>query len=128
VGSSQKPAVILVPAAFSQPTVYDQVKASLCDVRSEVFTVRLPSVGKGASHVDCMPDIKAVQRILAQRLLQGRHVILVSNSYGATVICDAVNDFEHHSSVKFHDGKILGLIFVGLDSSLSPNLLAPGQC
>jgi pimeloyl-ACP methyl ester carboxylesterase len=139
VGIVQKPAIILVPAAFSEPSVYDRVKASLSDVGYEVFTVKLPSVGKGSGHVDRTPDIKAVQKTLDQRFHLGRQVILVGNSYGGTVICDAVKDFEKESSVKSRDGKILGLIFVSIhpvsaftfhylgDIELSLALLAPTQ-
>jgi hypothetical protein len=65
--------------------------------------------------VDRTSDIKAVQTVLAERLLKGRNVVLVGNSYGATVICDALRDFEDKSSLNKRSGpsgKILGVIFV----------------
>jgi pimeloyl-ACP methyl ester carboxylesterase len=113
-GHMQKPAVILIPAAFSKAAVYDIVKEQLSDAGYEVTAVDLPSVGEQAAHVDRIPDIQVVQNVLAQRLLEGKNVILVGNSYGATVICDAVQAFEHQSSMQNSGprGKILGLIFV----------------
>jgi surfactin synthase thioesterase subunit len=115
---AQKPALILIPAAFSKATVYDKVKRQLSKAGYEVTAIDLPSVGSQAAHVDRTPDIQVVQNALAHRLLEGKNVILVGNSYGATVICDAVKDFEHQSSLKHSgsNGKILGLIFVSLYS------------
>lgn len=113
VGHAQKPAVILVPAAFSKAAVYDQVGRILSHHGYDVIAVDLPSVGRDAVKVDRRPDIKVVQKALKEKLNQGKDVILVGNSYGGTVICDAVEDFEAKSSIKFNDkGKILGLIFV----------------
>jgi pimeloyl-ACP methyl ester carboxylesterase len=113
----QKPALILVPAAFSKATVYDEVKSRLSGVGYDVVAINLPSVGKAAAYVDRTPDIKSLQKVLAQQLHQGKNVVLIGNSYGATVICDAVKDFEDKSSLKSTapaNGKILGLIFVSL--------------
>jgi dienelactone hydrolase len=117
VRTTQKPAVILVPAAFSKATVYDQVKGILSDQGYCVIPVNLPSVGKLAAKVDRTRDIKVVQEALRQQIQKGKDVILVGNSYGGTVICDVVGEFESKSSVKFTGrGKILGLIFVSLTS------------
>lgn len=113
VGHAQKPAVILVPAAFSKVAVYDQVGRILSIHGYDVVAVDLPSVGRDAAKVDRTPDIKVVQKALKEKLNQGKDVILVGNSYGGTVICDAVGDFDAKSSIKFNGkGKILGLIFV----------------
>lgn len=113
IGRTQKPAIILVPAAFSKATVYDQVKSKLCDAGFDVTALDLPSVGPGAEHVDRTPDVKVVQNALGQQIRQGRKVVLVGNSYGCTVICDALKDFEYESAIsKTADGKILGVIFV----------------
>jgi pimeloyl-ACP methyl ester carboxylesterase len=111
---ARKPSIILIPAAFSKASVYDLVKAQLSTAGYETIAIDLPSVGKRAAHVDRTPDIKVVQAALAERLLMGKNVILVGNSYGATVICDAVKNFEDNSSLRRHGlhGKILGLIFV----------------
>ncbi|KAH7394068.1 Alpha/Beta hydrolase protein [Phaeosphaeria sp. MPI-PUGE-AT-0046c] len=109
---AKKPAVILVPAAFSKASVYNQVKLCLSHEGYDVIAVNLPSVGKGAAKVNRIPDIEAVQKSLKQQIQNGKDVILVGNSYGGTVICDAVGDFEAKSSIKFTGkGKILGLIF-----------------
>jgi surfactin synthase thioesterase subunit len=129
-GHAQKPSVILIPAAFSKATVYDIVKGQLSDAGYEVTAVDLPSVGEQAAHVDRTPDIQVVQNVLAQQLLEGKNIILVGNSYGATVICDAVQAFEHQSSLQYSgpSGKILGLIFVRLSAPeppTTPNLIQP---
>jgi len=110
-----KPTIILIPAAFSKAAVYNEVKERLSDRGYDVIAIDLPSVGHGAGYVDRTPDIKLVRRNLSMRLHQGKNVILVGNSYGATVICDAVKDFEAKSSLKPNapaNGKILGLVFV----------------
>jgi pimeloyl-ACP methyl ester carboxylesterase len=113
---TKKPCIILIPAAFSRASVYDFVKGQLSAAGYETIAIDLPSVGKRAAHVDRTPDIKVVQAALAERLLKGKNVILVGNSYGATVICDAVKDFEENSSLRHYGphGKIMGLIFVSL--------------
>lgn len=113
IRTTQKPAVILVPAAFSKATVYDQVKGILSDQGYWVVPVDLPSVGKLAAEVDRTCDIEIVQKAIRQQIQRGKDIILVGNSYGGTVICDAVGDFEAKSSIKYTGhGKILGLIFV----------------
>jgi pimeloyl-ACP methyl ester carboxylesterase len=112
-----KTAVILVHGAFGNAAVWDQVKSCLCNNGYDVEAVDLPSVGKGAEKVDRTPDIKVVQKAIGKRVHNGRgqNVILVGNSYGATVIGDAVKDFESLSSVNAHapaQGRVLGLIMV----------------
>ncbi|KAF1920460.1 Alpha/Beta hydrolase protein [Ampelomyces quisqualis] len=114
VGTATKPTVILIPAAFSKATVYDKVKHKLSNTGYDIVAVDLPSVGRGASKVDRTPEIEAVQKVLSRRIHQGKDIVLVGNSYGATVICDAVKDFEDKSAMKYpssSNGKILGLIF-----------------
>ncbi|KAF2827410.1 alpha/beta-hydrolase [Ophiobolus disseminans] len=111
---TKKPTIILIPAAFSKAAVYDEVKGRLSNIGYDVVAINLPSVGHGAGRVDRTPDIKWVQRAIGMRLRQGKNVVLVGNSYGATVICDAVKDFEARSMLKSYgpaNGKISGLIF-----------------
>jgi pimeloyl-ACP methyl ester carboxylesterase len=126
---ARKPSIILIPAAFSKASVYDLVQTQLSTAGYETIAIDLPSVGKRAAHVDRTPDIKVVQAALAERLLKGKNVILVGNSYGATVICDAVKDFEDNSSLRYHGphGKILGLIFVSPNAPQIHATLFPSQ-
>jgi pimeloyl-ACP methyl ester carboxylesterase len=110
-----KPAIIFVPAAFSRATVYDHVKSKLYDTGYDVVTVDLPSVGDAAEHVDRTADIKVVQEALRRQIHHDQKVILVGNSYGCTVICDALKDFENEAAVSgAADGKIMGVIFVSI--------------
>ncbi|KAH8727234.1 Alpha/Beta hydrolase protein [Phaeosphaeriaceae sp. PMI808] len=104
-----KPALIFVPAAFSKPAVYDIVKSRLFEFGYSATAVDLPSVSKVGRPVNRHPDIKSVQQSISKNIEQGRDVILVGNSYGATVICDAVKDFTTTSKGK---GKVVGLIFL----------------
>jgi pimeloyl-ACP methyl ester carboxylesterase len=121
---TQKPSILLIPAAFSPASVYDLVAAQLSAAGyDDVLAIDLPSVGARAAHVDRTPDIKVVQTALAKRLLKGRNVVLVGNSYGATVICDALRDFEDKSSLDKRSGpsgKILGVIFVSASCDYFP--------
>lgn len=122
-GRTRKPAIILVPAAFSKATVYDQVKAMLCDIGYLVVAVDLPSIGQSTEHVDRTSDVQVVQKALGQQIYQGQRVILVGNSYGCTVICDALKDFEYESTVSdAADGKIMGVVFVS-SCDISCNIL-----
>jgi alpha-beta hydrolase superfamily lysophospholipase len=108
-----KPAIILVPAAFSKAIVYNNVKSKLRDAGYHVIAVDLPSNGQAAEHVDRTSDIDVVQEALVHQIGQDQKVILVGNSYGCTVICDALKDFEHESAVNdAAGGKIIGVIFV----------------
>jgi pimeloyl-ACP methyl ester carboxylesterase len=58
-----------------------------------------------------------VTNLLLERLKTGSDVILVGNSYGATIIMEAAKHFEAYSSVSPRpisttSGHILGLIMV----------------
>ncbi|KAF1843939.1 alpha/beta-hydrolase [Cucurbitaria berberidis CBS 394.84] len=113
--STDKPAVILVPGAFHRASVYDQVKTSLKKSGyRHVDAIDLPSVGPLASYVDRTPDIALVRTTLVARLLQGKDVVLVGNSYGATVIGEAVRGLQSMcvTTANTPRGKILGLIML----------------
>ncbi|KAH7085410.1 Alpha/Beta hydrolase protein [Paraphoma chrysanthemicola] len=110
-------AVILVHGAFGNAAVWDQVKSRLDKIGYDVEAVDLPSVGKDSAKVDRTPDIRVVQKAIGKCLHKGREqdVILVGNSYGATVIGDAVKDYERLSSVNAQapaQGRILGVIML----------------
>lgn len=96
--ATNKPTLILIPAAFTKASVYDDVKGRLSKLGYDVVSVDLPSLGN--SHVDRTPDIKVVQKALGPRLGQGKDVILVGNSYGATVICDALYVISYRLHMK----------------------------
>jgi pimeloyl-ACP methyl ester carboxylesterase len=119
-----KPALILIPAAFSKASVCDIVKRRLQNVGFDVVAIDLPSAGPRAAEVDRTHDIQVVQEAISQCLSAGKNIVLVGNSYGATVICDAVKEFANKSSpnpVAPASGKILGLIFVRLPPSRAAN-------
>jgi pimeloyl-ACP methyl ester carboxylesterase len=118
LAATAKPALILVPGAFHRASVYDEVKAQLGDVGYErVDAIDLPSVGEDVADVERIADTNTVTGLLETRLSNGEDVILVGNSYGATVIMEAVKEFEGRSTVSAHkmtegEGSILGLIMV----------------
>ncbi|KAL1602736.1 hypothetical protein SLS60_006157 [Paraconiothyrium brasiliense] len=86
---SNKPAVVMVPGAFHSPQVFGKVTHQLAQADYEFLNaVALPSVGH---LVERQADIDAVKSVLYEHLNAGRDVILVGNSYGCTVIGDAVN-------------------------------------
>ncbi|KAF2868914.1 Alpha/Beta hydrolase protein [Massariosphaeria phaeospora] len=100
-----KPDMILVHGAFHQPSCYVKVVALLKAAHyTDISVPDLPSVG---NLVDRRPDIEAVRRTLLHRLDQGRDVVLVGNSYGATVISEAVKGLKHPPR-----GRILALVFI----------------
>ncbi|KAF2000435.1 alpha/beta-hydrolase [Amniculicola lignicola CBS 123094] len=129
-------AVILVPGAFHKAIAYEQVIPFLEKAGYKHNTaVDLPSVGalKGRD-----ADIKAVRDVLSKGLSQGYDTLLVGNSYGATVIGEAVKGLQNQtvrphcrSASKFNsflsaikkrfmkketspapEGRILGLLFL----------------
>lgn len=122
IGSSfaatAKPALILVPGAFHRASVYNEVKSQLSGVGYEhVIAVDLPSVGDDVANVERTADTHIVVGLLETRLNNGEDVILVGNSYGATVIMEAVKEFEVRRAVSgwkstVGGGHILGLVMV----------------
>lgn len=115
--ASAKPALILVPGTFHRASVYDEVKTQLHAAGYPyIDAVDLPSNGYDVAAVQRTADTTAVTHIMQARLQAGDDVILVGNSYGATVIMEAVATFESYSintpSSPPSDGKILGLIMV----------------
>ncbi|KAH6637686.1 Alpha/Beta hydrolase protein [Boeremia exigua] len=113
-----KPALILVPGAFHSASVYGEVISQLSDVGYiHNDAVDLPSVGYAAADVERKADVEVVTELLRYRLRKGEDVIMVGNSYGATVIMEAVKDFEAYSSTFVLErtgveGRILGLIML----------------
>ncbi|KAF3004833.1 hypothetical protein E8E13_004304 [Curvularia kusanoi] len=116
--TTSKPALILVPGAFHRASVYDTVSRQLHNAGyTHIDAVELPSLGYSATGVERTADVEAVTQLLSQRLhLDGDDVILVGNSYGATVIMEAVKDFEAYSSALGprtpNSAQILGLIML----------------
>ncbi|KAH7401447.1 Alpha/Beta hydrolase protein [Pyrenochaeta sp. MPI-SDFR-AT-0127] len=114
--TSNKPAIILVPGAFHKAFVYDKVKNLLkSSGYSNVDALDLPSVGPLAAHVDRTPDIAIVKAHLLARLARDQDVVLIGNSYGATVIGEAVKGLQSRSATAANppaQGKILGLIML----------------
>ncbi|KAJ8112105.1 hypothetical protein OPT61_g5452 [Boeremia exigua] len=112
-----KPAIILVPGAFHRASVYDEVKRQLSNTGfNHIDAIDLPSVGYHVADVERTADVDIVRELLEVRLSDGEDVILVGNSYGATVIMEAVKDFEGRSSVlapaNTGEGQILGLVML----------------
>jgi pimeloyl-ACP methyl ester carboxylesterase len=118
LAATAKPALILVPGAFHRASVYDEVKAQLADVGYEhIDAVDLPSVGDDVADVERKSDTNVVTGLLETRLNNGQDVVLVGNSYGATVIMEAVKEFEDRSAVSAPstaegEGRVLGLVMV----------------
>ncbi|CAO2656350.1 Nn.00g051530.m01.CDS01 [Neocucurbitaria sp. VM-36] len=114
--TADKPAIILVPGAFHTGSVYDQVKALLRKSNYKyIDAITLPSVGSLASYVDRGPDIAVVKLALLAHLLQGKDVVLVGHSYGATVIGEAVSGLQSMCATAANpstQGRILGLIML----------------
>ena len=116
--AASKPALILVPGAFHRASVYDAVKSQLGEAGYDrIDAVNLPSLGYEAGDIERTADVQAVTNLLSKRLETGSDVILVGNSYGATVIMEAVKHFEAYSAISPHprsatSGRILGLIMV----------------
>lgn len=80
----------------------------------DLFTIHLPSLGTLEGR---QADVNVVRSFLSQQLNKGKDVLLVGNSYGGTVIGEAVKDFISFSSVSTTPtppgkGRILGLIFL----------------
>lgn len=111
------PALILVPGAFHKASVYGEVASKLSNLGyGHIDMVDLPSVGYDVTDIERTADVDAVIKLLEASLNVGEDIILVGNSYGATVIMEAVRDFEQYSSAITPNtttgGHILGLIMV----------------
>lgn len=122
---SEKPALILVPGAFHRTGVYGEVKSRLSDVGYDhVDMVELPSLGYDVVEAERASDADVVTGLLKGRLKDDQDdAIQVGNSCGATVIMEAVKDFENRSpnsapTIK-GQGRILGLIMVCTPSTRS---------
>lgn len=113
--------IILVPGLYHEPIVYNRVVDVLRKFHyKRIFPIDLPSVGSMKGRAD---DVTTVRSILTKELDEGRDVILVGNSYGGTVISDAVEGLQKHSSITPRSptiagriprprGKILALIYL----------------
>lgn len=127
VVATDRPALILVPGAFHRASVFDEVKSQLGKVGYEhIDATDLPSVGYDVADVERTADTAVVTELLETRLKDGEDIILVGNSYGATVIMEAVKGFEDRSAVSASEktegeGRILGLIMVCLHPLTSCN-------
>ncbi|KAF2641337.1 alpha/beta-hydrolase [Massarina eburnea CBS 473.64] len=110
---SHRPAVIMVPGAFHSGAVFDQVVNALASAGySYLDIVELKSVGSLATRQD---DIEPVVEALTRHINAGRDVVLVGNSYGATVIGEAVRSFPCYDPSTARpriDGQVLGLIYL----------------
>ncbi|KAF2470352.1 uncharacterized protein BDR25DRAFT_225626 [Lindgomyces ingoldianus] len=89
--------IILVPGAFHQPIIYDKVTRLLNDAGyRSIHAIALPSVGTVNNSRD--PDINAVRSVLESELANGKDVLLVGHSYGATIIGEAVKGLQSDST------------------------------
>lgn len=74
--------------------------------------VDLPSIGYDVADVERSADVEVVTKLLESKLHGGEDIILVGKSYGATVIMEAVKDFEAYSSTcatrRQSKGQIMG--------------------
>jgi hypothetical protein len=119
--AASKLALILVPGTFHRASVYDEVKSQLGNVGYQhIDAVDLPSNGYDVADVERSADVQVVTKLLENYLNDGEDVILVGNSYGATVIGEAVKDFEDRSITVASEhtqgeGRILGLVMVRTD-------------
>jgi pimeloyl-ACP methyl ester carboxylesterase len=91
---ADKPSIIMVPGAFHKAKVYEKVTYRLRQKNySRLFAIDLPSVGSSAGRVE---DVGAVRSTLLNELDAGRDVLLVGNSYGGTVIGEAVKGLKDY--------------------------------
>ncbi|PVH96647.1 alpha/beta-hydrolase [Periconia macrospinosa] len=110
------PAILLVPGAFHQAVVYDTVGHLLKNAgyNGVVEAINLPSVGSLASRDD---DVKALRRVMDKYLDLGRDIVLVGNSYGCTVIGDAVLNIPSATTTPPYDeegrrrGRVVSLLY-----------------
>ncbi|KAF1970416.1 alpha/beta-hydrolase [Bimuria novae-zelandiae CBS 107.79] len=114
-----KPAVVMVPGAFHSPEFFVKVIKHLDQANYKYLdAVALPSVGH---IVGRQPDIDAVKAAMNKHLKAGRDVVLVGNSYGATVIGEAVKGALHYpsssncqtsASTSAVKGRVISLIYL----------------
>ncbi|KAF2660618.1 alpha/beta-hydrolase [Lophiostoma macrostomum CBS 122681] len=116
--ATDKPVIIMVPGAFHPATVYTKVIEELeKSGYDRSVAIPLPSVGELVSR---QQDIEAVRSVLRETLWKGRDVVLVGNSYGGTVIGEAVKGYKDGQDIflpppimaGYKTGKVLGLVFL----------------
>ncbi|KAJ4990696.1 hypothetical protein SVAN01_03705 [Stagonosporopsis vannaccii] len=99
VEGTSKPALILVPGAFHRAGVHGEVTIKLRNVGyGYIDVVELPSVGYDVAGIERTADMGAVTELLEVMLRGGDDIVLIGNSYGATVTMEAVKAFEDNGS------------------------------
>jgi pimeloyl-ACP methyl ester carboxylesterase len=114
--SGNRATVILVPGLYHEPTAYNKVVGVLRRSQyKRVFPIDLPSVGSMRGRDD---DVAAVRTVLIKELEEGRDVVLVGNSYGGTVISEAVKGLKKATRATVVGrslrprGRVRGLIYL----------------
>ncbi|KAI9760615.1 MAG: hypothetical protein M4579_001584 [Chaenotheca gracillima] len=110
-----KPAVILVPGAFSPTSVYHQVIPLLEAAGHSCVVVTLPSAGGNPPVQDFNEDVSAVTAAL-KRVIEhegGSDCLLVMHSYGGVPGSEAVAGWDRAERAKAGlKGGVLGLLYL----------------
>ena len=81
---TSKPAVVIVPGAFSPPTLYSTIVDQLTAYGYEARTISLPSVGRrtGRPAATMADDAAHIQSVTSKLAGEGKDIVLVMHSYG----------------------------------------------
>jgi pimeloyl-ACP methyl ester carboxylesterase len=122
ISTESKPVVVIVPASFSPPSLYQQVVDDLDGHGYTATTITLLSVTNDrpippATLIDDADHIKSVTSKLVD---EGKDIIMVMHSYGGVCGTEAVHDII--KSKRVQDGKDGGVIELLYISSPVPRV------
>ena len=121
--ASQRPAVVIVPGAWTSPAAYRKLRSAL---EARAITVHIPDLptNNGARPPDSSyeADVAAVHETIESLVVWGSSVLVLMHSYGGAVGTDAVQGLARKERQSKHlPGGVVHLLY------LSAYLLAQGQ-
>ena len=108
---SVKPTVVIVPGAWHLPNSFSLLITELTQRGYPCEAIRNPSAGANPTDTNFFDDVSNLQKKLRTLLDNGRDVILVSHSYGGTVVAHALKNEVELAEMQTN-GRILSLVYI----------------
>jgi hypothetical protein len=113
-----KPTLLIVPASFSPPHLYDIVVDKLKALGYEAHIVATPSVGRKEVAPTMLDDAAVIQTHLKQLADQGKDIVLIAHSYGGIPASESVKGYSKEARAK--EGKKGGVVRILYTTCLVP--------
>lgn len=95
-----KPTLLIVPASFSPPDLYNIAVPKLNALGYEVLIVATPSVGRKEVAPTMLDDAAAIHTQLEQLTDQGKDIVLIAHSYGGIPTSESVKGYSKEARTK----------------------------